>query len=90
MFSIVSHPSRTLLINLFNFFFWYAFRFSHASVSLELTSHSLPFHQVVLRPQSQSQSGRQFALRIFSKVRPPVGGISVKEHFEVSRTPLYR
>ncbi|KAG7258209.1 hypothetical protein CRUP_001858 [Coryphaenoides rupestris] len=24
----------------------------------------------------------KFALRIFSKVRPPVGGISVKEHFE--------
>lgn len=39
--------------------------------------------QVVLRPQSPCQSGRQFALRIFSKVRPPVGGISVKEHFEV-------
>lgn len=40
--------------------------------------------QVVLRPQSSCQSGRQLALRIFSKVRPPVGGISIKEHFEVS------
>lgn len=41
--------------------------------------------QVVLRPQSACQSGRQLALRIFSKVRPPVGGISIKEHFEVSQ-----
>lgn len=45
--------------------------------------YSLFMLQVVLRPQSNCQSGRQFALRIFSKVRPPVGGISVKEHFEV-------
>ncbi|XP_074869814.1 bridge-like lipid transfer protein family member 2 isoform X2 [Carettochelys insculpta] len=39
-------------------------------------------YKVVLRPQSSCQSGRQLALRIFSKVRPPVGGISIKEHFE--------
>ncbi|XP_056139126.1 bridge-like lipid transfer protein family member 2 [Lampris incognitus] len=45
-------------------------------------------YKVVLRPQSVCQSGRQFALRIFSKVRPPVGGISVKEHFEVNVVPL--
>lgn len=45
-------------------------------------------YKVVLRPQSTCQSGRQFALRIFSKVRPPVGGISVKEHFEVNVVPL--
>ncbi|KAM9359758.1 bridge-like lipid transfer protein family member 2 [Symphorus nematophorus] len=45
-------------------------------------------YKVVLRPQSSIQSGRQFALRIFSKVRPPVGGISVKEHFEVNVVPL--
>ncbi|XP_036005391.1 protein KIAA0100 isoform X3 [Fundulus heteroclitus] len=44
--------------------------------------------RVVLRPQSNCQAGRQFALRIFSKVRPPVGGISVKEHFEVNVVPL--
>uniref|UniRef100_A0A670Z656 Bridge-like lipid transfer protein family member 2 n=1 Tax=Pseudonaja textilis TaxID=8673 RepID=A0A670Z656_PSETE len=44
--------------------------------------------QVVLRPQSACQSGRQLALRIFSKVRPPVGGISIKEHFEVNVVPL--
>ncbi|KAF7699848.1 protein KIAA0100-like isoform X2 [Silurus meridionalis] len=44
--------------------------------------------RVVLRPQSACQSGRQLALRIFSKVRPPVGGISVKEHFEVNVVPL--
>lgn len=45
-------------------------------------------YKVVLRPQSNCQSGRQFALRLFSKVRPPVGGISVKEHFEVNVVPL--
>ncbi|TKS80892.1 Protein KIAA0100 [Collichthys lucidus] len=45
-------------------------------------------YKVVLRPQSNCQLGRQFALRIFSKVRPPVGGISVKEHFEVNVVPL--
>ncbi|XP_074977035.1 bridge-like lipid transfer protein family member 2 isoform X3 [Caretta caretta] len=39
-------------------------------------------YKVALRPQSSCQSGRQLALRIFSKVRPPVGGISIKEHFE--------
>ncbi|XP_034062904.1 protein KIAA0100-like isoform X3 [Gymnodraco acuticeps] len=44
--------------------------------------------RVVIRPQSTCQSARQFALRIFSKVRPPVGGISVKEHFEVNVVPL--
>ncbi|CAB1348981.1 unnamed protein product [Coregonus sp. 'balchen'] len=38
--------------------------------------------------KSPCQSGRQFGLRIFSKVRPPVGGISVKEHFEVNVVPL--
>lgn len=47
------------------------------------SSHPLSSLQVVLRPQSSCQSGRQLALRIFSKVRPPVGGISIKEHFEV-------
>ncbi|GCC17324.1 hypothetical protein chiPu_0020532, partial [Chiloscyllium punctatum] len=45
-------------------------------------------YKVVLRPQSPPQSARQLALRIFSKVRPPVGGISVKEHFEVNVVPL--
>ncbi|XP_041053496.1 protein KIAA0100-like isoform X1 [Carcharodon carcharias] len=45
-------------------------------------------YKVVLRPQNPSQSARQLALRIFSKVRPPVGGISVKEHFEVNVVPL--
>ncbi|XP_063002776.1 bridge-like lipid transfer protein family member 2 [Elgaria multicarinata webbii] len=45
-------------------------------------------YKVVLRPQSPCQSGRQLALRIFSKVRPPVGGISIKEHFEVNVVPL--
>ncbi|XP_074119807.1 bridge-like lipid transfer protein family member 2 isoform X2 [Sminthopsis crassicaudata] len=45
-------------------------------------------YKVVLRPQSSCQSGRQLALRLFSKVRPPVGGISIKEHFEVNVVPL--
>ncbi|KAE8622197.1 hypothetical protein XENTR_v10005139 [Xenopus tropicalis] len=45
-------------------------------------------YKVALRPQMPGQSGRQLALRIFSKVRPPVGGISVKEHFEVNVVPL--
>uniref|UniRef100_G3T406 Bridge-like lipid transfer protein family member 2 n=1 Tax=Loxodonta africana TaxID=9785 RepID=G3T406_LOXAF len=45
-------------------------------------------YKAILRPQSPCQSGRQLALRLFSKVRPPVGGISVKEHFEVNVVPL--
>ncbi|XP_057569958.1 bridge-like lipid transfer protein family member 2 isoform X4 [Hippopotamus amphibius kiboko] len=45
-------------------------------------------YKAILRPQSSGQSGRQLALRLFSKVRPPVGGISVKEHFEVNVVPL--
>ncbi|XP_072286286.1 bridge-like lipid transfer protein family member 2 isoform X2 [Pyxicephalus adspersus] len=45
-------------------------------------------YKVALRPQSPAQSGRQLALRLYSKVRPPVGGISVKEHFEVNVVPL--
>ncbi|KAM4796619.1 bridge-like lipid transfer protein family member 2 [Rhinophrynus dorsalis] len=45
-------------------------------------------YKVALRPQSSVQTSRQLALRIFSKVRPPVGGISIKEHFEVNVVPL--
>lgn len=54
-----------------------------ARVAYPHPSHPSSSLQVVLRPQSSCQSGRQLALRIFSKVRPPVGGISIKEHFEV-------
>ncbi|ELV12096.1 hypothetical protein TREES_T100003578 [Tupaia chinensis] len=54
----------------------------------ELELQRFLYSKVVLRPQSSCQSGRQLALRLFSKVRPPVGGISVKEHFEVNVVPL--
>ncbi|PKU30493.1 hypothetical protein llap_19203 [Limosa lapponica baueri] len=54
----------------------------------ELELQRFLYSKVVLRPQSSCQSGRQLALRIFSKVRPPVGGISIKEHFEVNVVPL--
>uniref|UniRef100_A0A8C4NNB3 Si:ch211-259g3.4 n=1 Tax=Eptatretus burgeri TaxID=7764 RepID=A0A8C4NNB3_EPTBU len=46
------------------------------------------FPQEVIRPQKSVAPGRQLALRIFSRVGPPVGGISVKEHFEVNVVPL--
>lgn len=31
---------------------------------------------------------RQRVLRVFCRERPPVGGISVKEHFEINVVPI--
>ncbi|XP_078363340.1 bridge-like lipid transfer protein family member 2 isoform X2 [Oculina patagonica] len=45
----------------------------------------------VMSPLDLSGKGhvdRAVAVRVFSRVRPPVGGIGVKEHFEVNVCPL--
>ncbi|NXF21583.1 K0100 protein, partial [Rhodinocichla rosea] len=44
--------------------------------------------QVVLGGESSCQSGRQLALRMGGKVRPPVGGISIKERGGGGGVPL--
>ncbi|XP_059177083.1 protein hobbit-like isoform X2 [Physella acuta] len=49
------------------------------------------FYQKVLvpkDPQGQEGENRQMALRITCTERPPVGGIPVKEHFEVNVAPI--
>ena len=44
-----------------------------------------PRHQAGLRNYGVSGAGGQsLTLRVLCKVRPPVGGISVKDHVEVS------
>ncbi|BFZ05396.1 hypothetical protein BsWGS_08435 [Bradybaena similaris] len=46
------------------------------------------FYQKVLVPQGNDGENRQMALRITCTERPPVGGIPVKEHFEVNVAPI--
>ncbi|XP_033627571.1 protein KIAA0100-like isoform X2 [Asterias rubens] len=42
----------------------------------------------VLRPQDSRGKTRQVALRVIARGKPPVGGISVQENFELSVVPL--
>ncbi|XP_022101959.1 protein KIAA0100-like isoform X3 [Acanthaster planci] len=42
----------------------------------------------VLRPQDTSGKTKQVALRVIARGKPPVGGISVQENFELSVVPL--
>ncbi|XP_043232606.1 protein KIAA0100-like [Amphibalanus amphitrite] len=50
-----------------------------------------PAYRDVLQP-TETQSGmpvdRQRSLRVYFRERPPVGGISVKEHLEINITPI--
>ena len=50
-----------------------------------------PTYRDVLQP-TETQSGmpvdRQRSLRVYFRERPPVGGISVKEHLEINITPI--
>ncbi|XP_078495659.1 bridge-like lipid transfer protein family member 2 [Ciona intestinalis] len=48
-----------------------------------------PRHQAGLRSHGVTAGGgRSLILRVLCKVRPPVGGISVKDHVEVNAVPL--
>uniref|UniRef100_H2Z401 FMP27/BLTP2/Hobbit GFWDK motif-containing RBG unit domain-containing protein n=1 Tax=Ciona savignyi TaxID=51511 RepID=H2Z401_CIOSA len=48
-----------------------------------------PRHQTGLRSHGVTGvGGRSLTLRVICKVRPPVGGISVKDHVEVNAVPL--
>lgn len=38
--------------------------------------------------RSHMPVARQRVLRVFCRERPPVGGISVKEHFEINVVPI--
>jgi hypothetical protein len=48
------------------------------------------YKEVLVPTEARSHMpvARQRVLRVFCRERPPVGGISVKEHFEINLVPI--